>query len=80
MAYSALPLIKETLKSLLKEPKRDYLWKQKETIKRPFLKGKETFNFSMRYLDKMEGNCGKNVHCGYFYQLSECNIYRSTKL
>ena len=55
--YSVLPLIKETLKSLLKETKRDHLLKQKETIKRPFIKRKETFNFFMRYLDKMEGNC-----------------------
>ena len=35
--YAALPLIKETLKSLLKETKRDHLLKQKETIKRPFI-------------------------------------------
>ena len=30
--YSVLPLIKETLKSLLKETKRDHLLKEKETI------------------------------------------------
>ena len=78
--YAALLLIKETSKSLLKETKRDHLLKEKETIKRPFLKRKETFKFFMRYFDRMEENCGKNVHCGYFYQLSKCNIYRSTKL
>ena len=66
----ALPLIKETSKSLLKETKRDHLLKEKETIKRPFLKRKETFKFFMRYFDRMEENCGKNVHCGYFCQLS----------
>lgn len=79
-ADTALPLIKETLKSLLKETKRDHLLKQKETIKRPFIQRKETFNFFMRYLDKMQGNCGKNVHCEYLYQLSKFNIYRNTKL
>ena len=68
--HSALPLIKETSKSLLKETKRDHLLKEKETIKRPFLKRKETFKFFMRYFDRMEENCGKNVHCGYFCQLS----------
>ena len=36
-SVTALPLIKETLKSLLKETKRDHLSKQKETIKRPFI-------------------------------------------
>jgi len=69
-AITALPLIKETSKSLLKETKRDHLLKEKETIKRPFLKRKETFKFFMRYFDRMEENCGKNVHCGYFCQLS----------
>ena len=43
--YSVLPLIKETTKSLLKDIKRDHLLKEKETIKKPFLKRKETFNF-----------------------------------
>ena len=62
MQYTALPLIKETLKSLLKETKRDHLLKQKETIQRPFIKRKETFNFFMRYLDRMEEICSKNVH------------------
>ena len=61
--YPALPLIKETLKSLLIETKRDHLLKQKETIKRPFIKRKETFNFFMCYLVRMEENSGKNVHC-----------------
>ena len=75
MIEAALPLIIETSKILLKDT-----IKQKETIKRPFIKRKETFDFFMWYLDKMEENCGKNVHCGYFYQLSKCNIYRSTKL
>ena len=70
IALTALPLIKETSKSLLKETKRDHLLKEKETIKRPFLKRKETFKFFMRYFDRMEENCGKNVHCGYFCQLS----------
>ena len=52
MNLSGLPLIKETLKSLLIETKRDHLSKQKETIKRPFIKRKETFNFFMRYLER----------------------------
>ena len=61
--YSVLPLIKETSKSLLKDIKRDHLLKEKETIKKPFLKRKETFNFFMCYLVRMEENSGKNVHC-----------------
>ena len=50
----ALPLIKETWKSPLKETKRDHLLKQKETIRRPFIEKKETFSFFMRSFDKME--------------------------
>ena len=78
--YAALLLIKETSKSLLKETKRDHLLKEKETIKRPILKRKGTFNFFMRCLDRIEENCGKKIYTGYFYQLSKCNISRSTKL
>ena len=54
MQYTALPLIKETLKSLLKETKRDYLLEHKETVRRPFIEKKETFSFFMRSFDKME--------------------------